>query len=319
MRVRGRLTAALTGLAVTMSLAGCVTVRGEEAVLPATTEEEAAEALERYAEIKNEVNPAYDAELNETADAGALAAINSAGHRARGAVHPEGNSGYVPMEFEDARFHIPRQAGWPKQFVVDTATNRGDDRWLLVFTRNAVTEDWRAAYLLTFDPDEVPEFTRDEDGWAEAVPAEETEGLAMSPAELADGYVEFLADGEGPYEDGPLTSGERERREEAGNEAAYVVQYQDSTGGRAHSVPFGLRTEDGALVFFSSEHHEKQTWAEGETPVIDAYVEALMEGTASRAVTTRRMSVQAALLPQLEGEGVEVVSRVFGVVSASGE
>ncbi|WP_103502875.1 MULTISPECIES: hypothetical protein [unclassified Streptomyces] len=319
MRVRARLTAALTGIALTASLAGCVTVRGEEALLPTTTEDEAADVLANYAEVKNEGNPAYDAELNSTVDTGTLLNINSAGHTARHRVHPEGNPNYQPMEFSDSVFHIPRQAGWPKHFVADTATNRGDARWLLVFTRDAVDQDWRANYLVTLPPEDVPVFTEDEEGHAEFLTADETEGLAMSPASVAEGYAEYLQSGEGPYTDGPLTTGERERREEAGNEAAYVVQYQDQAAAGESSPPLALRTEDGALVFFSTQHHEKQTWAEGETPVIDQYVEALLEGEATRSVTTRRMSMQVSMVPESDVGEIEVASRVFGVVGAGAD
>ncbi|MQS06661.1 hypothetical protein [Streptomyces alkaliphilus] len=317
-------------LAVTALLvSGCVRVHGENAVVPATTPREAAEALARYAAIGNEANPVYDAELNLEIDTGPLGEINQAGHRARSAVHPEGNPRYRPLDFTDARFAIPRQAGWPKFFLADAESGREGDanRWLLVFTRNSIEEEWRASYLAVVPPGEVPELLVDGGGWAEAVP------VAGEADRLSGAYAEFLARGSGSadgapddasgggpivFAEGRHTTGEVERRAEEGTRPEFVVQYRDLEAEAAAHAPVGLRTVDGgALVFFTSHHHEKKTWAEGETPVVDEYVEALMEGAAERSVTSERLSIQAAAVPA-DGGPVRVLARIAMTVGAKG-
>ncbi|GAB3120392.1 hypothetical protein GCM10027160_36360 [Streptomyces calidiresistens] len=319
-------------LAVTALLvSGCVRVHGENAVVPAITPEEAAEVLARYAEIGNEANPVYDAELNLEIDTGPLGEINQAGHRARGAVHPEGNPRYRPLDFTDARFAIPRQAGWPKFFLADAESGREGDgnRWLLVFTRNSIEEQWRASYLAVVPPEEVPEPLLDGDGWAEAVP------VTGEAGRLSGAYADFLAGGSGStggdgaggagdgaggivFAEGRYTTAEVERRAEEGTRPEFVVQYRDLAAEAAAHAPVGLRTADGgSLVFFTSHHHEKKTWAEGETPVVDEYVEALMEGAAESSVTSERLAIQAAEVPA-DGGPVRVLARIAMTVGARG-
>ena len=321
MRVTARMRTvrtAVAGAALMTLLAGCVTVHGAEAVVPAVSEETAADVLADYTDVKNAANLVYDAKLIASIETGAMAAINGAGQRARNKVHPEGNPGYQPLAFSDTRYLIPRQSGWPKFFVVDTQSNRNDSRWLLVFTRNGVDEKWLASYLAVLPPADVPEFTTDEDGHVLALTPEDDEVLAMSPTELAQSYADYLQTGEGRFAEGSHTSGERANRQNADQDLASVIQRQDQAATETALAPVGLRTADGALVFFSTHHHQKQTWAEEETPVIDQYIEALLEGTATRSVTTQRTAMQAAELPA-GTTPVVVHSRLLGVVTATGE
>lgn len=323
MRVTTRMRTGLAGLALlgalAASLSGCVTVHGEEALIPATTEEEAERVVERYLEVKNEANPAHDPELTVTVEGGTMGRINEAGQLARSRVSPEGDPDYTPLAFSDTRYHIPRQAGWPKFFVADTASNRTEARWLLVFTRGGVEEEWFASYLMLLEPGDVPEFTEDEEGYLQTVAPDDGTDLAMSPAEVATAYADYLQTGTGPFADGPRTSGVLERRDAANEDVHVGFQWLDSAPEQAEYAPVALRTEDGALVFFSAEHDEKQTWAEGQTPVVDELVEALLEGSAEQAVTTRTMAMLGATLPAEENTPVSVHSRISGLISAKGE
>ncbi|MFE0688152.1 hypothetical protein ACWGNE_14615 [Streptomyces xiamenensis] len=333
MRVRARVARTAVGVvmavATAASVSGCVTVHGETAIVPAASEEEAEAALDRFVEVSNESNAAYDAELNETIENGPLGEIDHAGLVARGEVTPGGNADFEPLELTDATFHIPQQAGWPKFFVADTATNRsGDNRWLLVFTRNGMDEEWLASYLSVLEPSAVPEFAVDDDGYAEdiPIPADAKEavgddaGLVLPPALVGLAYNDFLGSKAGPFADGPYTTEAVERREESNSNPAYAMQYQDSVPTEPGYAPVALRdTDGGALVFFATRHHEKQTMAEGETPVVDPLVEALMEGSAETSVTLVRMAMHAALVPASGAGDVAVPSRITGVTSAIGE
>ncbi|GAA1897933.1 hypothetical protein GCM10009716_04850 [Streptomyces sodiiphilus] len=336
MRVRARVTTAAAGLALamTVSLSGCITVHGERAVLPAVSPEEAEEVLADFTRSTNEANAAYDAELNAQIETGPLGAINRAGLTARGEVNPGGNESYEPLEFTDTRFRIPQQAGWPKFFVADTLSSRHEEnRWLLVFTRSGPQEDWLASYLAVLPPGDLPPLAEDEEGHAVAVgpdgsraggaadgPAGEgQDGPELAPRDLPGAYTGHLASGDGPFAEGVHTSGILRAREEASDEPAFVMQYQDLPAERPAYAPVALMTADGGmLVLFSSHHHEKQTMAEGETPVVDPLVEVLMEGTATRSVTLVRDAMQAAHVPPGTGD-VEILGRITGIVSAKGE
>ncbi|HEX5568805.1 MAG TPA: hypothetical protein VFY14_18090 [Streptomyces sp.] len=321
LRTAAVLAVALAGLA---GLTGCITVHGEKAVVPATTEAEAAKALDRFTKANNEANRTHDAKLNGTIETGPLGAIDQAGLRARHTVHPDGNPDHRPLELTDPRFLIPRQAGWPKFFVADAAANRGDGRrWLLVFTRGGVDEDWKVSYLSVLAAGAVPEFSRDDQGYVEAVPTDETAGLAVAPDELSRAYTDHLREGGTVFAKGAMTSGLREERKKTADSPGARTEWADLPAKDERFAPVGLRTEDGgALVFFTSHHQMKQTVAEGYRPQIkDPYVKALLEGTAEQSVTYVRLALQAASVPAADADDpqVAVLYRLQRLTGAKGE
>lgn len=323
------LAAATTATVLAATLSGCITVHGETAVVPAISKAEAKKVLENFTKVNNKANRTYDAELNATIEAGALGAIDQAGLRARDEVHPNGNEDFAPLELTDPRFLIPEQAGWPKSFVADTASNRSDGgRWYLVFQRNGVDEPWKATYLAVLPEDAVPEFAFEEDGHVVDVPVGGGPGgdagapkPAIAPDEISEAYTDYLQDGGSGWADGPHTSGWRAERDENAEQPGRRTEWADLPAGPPRFTPFALRTEDGGtVVFFASHHHKKQTVAEGYTPKIkDAYVKALLKGEAKHSVTYVRVSEQAALVPPAsEGGDVQFLSRVAGLIEAKG-
>jgi hypothetical protein len=332
MRLRSRLSTTTAGLvtawALTATLSGCMTVHGEEAIVPATTEEDAARALERFTEVYNEARATNDGELISTVETGGLAAIDSAGLRARANVAQEEQAGQEevePLELSDTRFLIPEQAGWPKFFVVETASSLTESRWLMVFTRDAVDAEWSASYLSLLDPARMPELAV-EDGHLVDIPlagpeADRETGLAVEPAELSAAYAEYLDDGQGPFTEGPYTTETLARRDEANDSAAYLIRYLDEEAPAEAFPTVALRTADGgALVLFTTVHHEEITMAEGETPVLDPLTRALLEGEEDtpRKVTLDRVAIQAALVPDGEGD-VTLLTQMGGLTAAVGE
>ncbi|GAA2401632.1 hypothetical protein GCM10010420_30690 [Streptomyces glaucosporus] len=314
------LVAVLTGLT---GVSGCVTVHGEKAVVPATTEAEAAKVLEEFTKTNNEANRTYDAKLNTTIETGALGAIDQAGLRAKRSVHPDGNPDPSPLELSDARFLIPKQAGWPKFFVADAASNRSRGaRWLLVFTRGGIAEKWKASYLAVLAENAVPDFAEDGEGHVEAVPAGETARLAMAPEDLGRAYADYLREGGDAFADGPLTSEVREERKKSAVSPGARTEWADLPAEDARFAPLGLRTEDGgALVFFTTHHQSKQTVAEGYRPrVRDPYVKALLEGTPKQSVTYVRVALQTASVPAADAADrkVRLVYRLQGLTGAKG-
>ncbi|GAA2442828.1 hypothetical protein [Streptomyces macrosporus] len=315
------LVAVVTGLT---GVSGCLTVHGEKAVVPATTEAEAAKVLEEFTETNNKANRAHDARLNATIETGALGAIDQAGLRAKRAVHPEGNPAHEPLELTDPRFLIPKQAGWPKFFVADTASNRSRGaRWLLVFTRNGVEEKWKASYLAVLAENAVPEFAEDGEGHVEAVPTDETARLAVAPEDLGRAYTDYLREGGDTFAAGKLTSDIREERKKTATSPGARTEWADLPAEDARFGPLGLRTEDGgALVFFTTHHQSKQTVAKGYRPQVkDPYVKALLEGTPKQSVTYARVSLQAASVPAADAADptVRMLYRLQGLTGAKGE
>ncbi|MFF0450363.1 hypothetical protein ACFYT4_28945 [Streptomyces sp. NPDC004609] len=318
----------MTALALTAS--GCVTVHGERAVVPAATKAEAAEALREFTAAYNAADKAYDPALDADRVTGALGAINQAGLKSRRTNFPGGNPRHVPLELTDAKFTIPKKAGWPRYFVADadpgSTSGRGgaNERWLLVFLRGAPADVWKAAYLTVLPADRVPELETDDDGFAEPVPPDAT-GLVSAPGELGKTYTAFMQTGEPKlFVDGPHTSGWRDARKKSSNLPGISTQWIDQPLDTGDFAPLALATEDdGALVFFTIRNYERQTAAKGVPLKIHPDVRPLLTGNATSTITKERVSSQAVLVPPAGGSGpgggkVEVLGRLAGLTTAKG-
>jgi hypothetical protein len=316
------LLTAVSLAALSLTASGCVVVHGEKEVLPATTRAEAAKALGQFTAAYNKADEEYDTSLDADHVTGALGDIDAARLKAGHINNPAGNPGHSPLKLSDARFTIPKKAGWPRWFVADAHGNKGGDlRWLLVFTRGALSDPWQVAYLTLVDPDDVPTFKRDADGWAEAVPAGSTQ-LVLSPGTLSRDYATYLKSGGKSFAAGTHTSAWRTQRAAAGSKPGLATQYIDEplTGG--DYAPLALRTTDGgALVFFTTHRYEKQTAAAGAAlPAQNDNVRALTTGEVKQSLTMEFVSNQVALdPPRGSGDGkVSVLGRIEGLTSAEG-
>jgi hypothetical protein len=320
---RGALVAAaLTALSLTAS--GCVVVHGEREVLPATTPGEAAKALQQFTTAYNKADKAFDGSLDAAYTTGPLGDIDAARLRAGHANHPDGNAEHVPLELTDARFTIPKKAGWPRWFVADTRSNKSDPqrvRWLLVFLRNDLDEPWQVAYLTLVSPGDIPAFAKDGEGFAEAVPAD-SPGLTVRPEELGEEYTGYLKSGGSSFADGTHTSLWRAQRQRNAEKPGLVTQYVDEPLTAGDYAPLALRTADGgALVFFTTRHFRKQTAAAGTSvPTPNQDVLALTKGEIKQSLLMEFVSNEVALDPK-KGSGrdrVRVLGRVQGLTSAQG-
>ncbi|MFD3530799.1 hypothetical protein [Streptomyces sp. NPDC058664] len=313
-------TAAVTVLALTAS--GCVTVHGELALLPPATKTEAAQALADFTSAYNRADKAHDPALDAGRVTGPLGEINQAGLRSRAITSPGGNPDHRPLEFTDARFVLPRKAGWPRWFLADADSNRGsgDRRWLMVFVRNGPEQLWEVAHLTVLDPSEVPEFA-EEEGYAVPVAAD-TETLAVAPEDLGEEYVSFLKDGRpGRFEAGPHTTLWREQRQKTAKRPGLATQYIDRAVNQGDFAPLGLRTKDGgAFVFFATRFFERQTAAPGYRPKVAPDIKALLTGEIKNTVTKEWVSSQAVLVKPAgaAGDAVSIKGRLQGVVGAEG-
>lgn len=314
-------TAAIAALVMSVTLSGCITVHGERVKLPAVTKAEAAKVVESFIKTNNRANRDLDAKLNGTIETGPLGAIDQAGLKARKKVHPEGNPEYSPLKFSDTRYLIPQQAGWPKFFVANALSNRGDERWLVVFTRDSVDARWKATYLAVLPEEAVPTFARDDEGYVAAVPLDESSGLALPPARLSRAYTRYLKTGKGDdFAPGQYTTKLREERQKQERTPKVWNDFLDQPADKGPFAPLGLRTSDGgAVVFFSCYHHHKQTAAKGlKPPQANKYARALMTGTPERSVTYTYVAQQAVSVPAKDGQ-VRFLSRVDGLTAAEAE
>ncbi|MEU6475518.1 hypothetical protein ABZ858_01280 [Streptomyces sp. NPDC047017] len=314
------LAAAVTALSLTAS--GCVVVHGEREVLPAATRAEAATALRQFTDAYNKADKAYDSSLDAGHVTGALGAIDAARLKAGHANHPGGNPAHTDLTLTDVTYTIPKKAGWPRWFLADAKGNKGGTaRWLLVFTRTGPGASWQVAYLTLVAPGTVPRFTRDQDGWAQAVPAGSAD-LAAAPGGLSQEYAAYLKSGGKTFADGPHTSDWRAQRAHDGSRPGLATQYIDEPLAGGAYPPVALRTEDGgALVFFATHHYQKQTAAEGTSvPAPNADVRALTKGEIKQSLTMEFVSTEVALDPVRGASGgrVSVLGRVQGLTSAQG-
>ncbi|MFF9677225.1 hypothetical protein ACF1GS_36990 [Streptomyces eurythermus] len=311
------IAATLTALSLTAS--GCVVVHGEREVLPAATRAEAAKAVAAFTDAYNKADKAYDSSVDAPYVTGALADIDSARLKAGHVNSPSGNPAHTPLTLTDVRITIVKKAGWPRWFVADARGNKGGNaRWVLVFTRGDLGERWRVAYLTLMAPGTVPEFAKDADGWAEAVPADTTR-LAVRPDELSKSYAAYLKNGGTVFADGRDTSGLRAARKKEAEKPGLVRQFIDEPLTHGAYAPLALRTADGgALVFFTTHHYEKRTAATGATvPIPNKDVKALIKGEVKQSLTMESIANEAVLDPAGSGP-VRMLGRVQGLTSAQG-
>ncbi|MFI8836562.1 hypothetical protein ACIGPN_37185 [Streptomyces afghaniensis] len=314
------IAASVTALSLTAS--GCVVVHGEQEILPSTTRAEAAKALQEFTTAYNEADEAYDASLDADHTTGALADIDSARLKAGKTNNPDGNPNHTPLKLTDAKYTIPKKAGWPRWFLVDAAGNKGGTaRWLLVFTRSSLDDPFQVAYLTLVAPGKVPQFKKDADGWAESVPVNST-GLAATPGDLSQDYTAYLKNGGDTFADGSHTSQWRTLREKNAKRPGLVTQYIDEPLTNGDYQPLALRTADGgALVFFTTRHYEKQTAYAGTTfPIPNKDVLALTNGEVKQSLLMEFVSNEVALDPP-KGSGspkVTILGRIQGMTSAEG-
>jgi hypothetical protein len=299
-----------------------VVVHGEKEVLPAATEAEAAKALRQFTAAYNAADKAYDSSLDAGHVTGALSAIDAARLKAGAVNNPDGNPAHTPLTLSDAKYTIPKKAGWPRWFVADAAGNKGGSaRWLFVFTRGGIDEPWQAAYLTLLAPGKVPEFKKDADGWAEAVPADSAE-VAVAPGDLSKDYTAYLKSGGNAFAAGTHTSQWRELRAKNAKRPGLATQYIDEPLTSGDYAPLALRTADGgALVFYTTHHYEKQTAYPGASvPAPNKDVLALTTGEIKQSLTMEFVSNEVALDPA-KGAGdqqVTVLGRIQGLTSAQG-
>jgi hypothetical protein len=311
--------------ALSLTASGCVVVHGERELFPAATKGEAARAMASFLTAYNKAQRANDRSLDAGRVSGALADIDGAKLRAGHRTSPDGDSSYKALELTDTTYTVPKKAGWPRWFVADSASNRGNGRWLLVFTRTGPDAAWRVSYLTVVGADAVPVFKKDGDGFAEPVRAGDP-ALAVRPDKLPAAYADYLQGGGDTFAPGTFTSALRDTRKKNATRPGLARQYRDEPLSGGAYTPLGLRTEDGsALVFFATRHFEKQTAAKGvRLTVTDPAIKALMKGEPRQALTLGYVSNQAVLDPPrsgrgADGDGVAFLGRVAGLTGAKGE
>ncbi|MFD6423439.1 hypothetical protein [Streptomyces sp. NPDC060198] len=326
-----RLGRSAAGLAVAtvlgMTASGCVTVHGELEQVPAATKSEADQALKDFLTAYNAADAALDPALDAERVTGSLGAINQAGLKARSTYTKSPAAAHDPLELSDARYVVPKKAGWPRYFFADVDSNRDvdkgdeDTRWLLVFERTGPNARWKVPYLGVVAPSRIPEFTLDADGLAKPAEAVSAE-LAVQPEDLSTSYTDYLSTGAPDvFAAGGTTSGWRAARA-ATKKPGFSYQYIDRPLDGAFR-PFGLATKDGgALVFFSSKHYERQTTAQGLKPEVNRDTQALLSGEVKNSLTKERVSSQLVYVPARGAAGgakVTVLNRLPGLVAATGE
>ncbi|MFD8013638.1 hypothetical protein [Streptomyces sp. NPDC058955] len=316
--------AAATVVALTAS--GCVTVHGETAVVSAATAEETTAALASFVTAFNRADKANDPKLDAQQVTGPLGAINQAGLKSKSVTEPEGNPDHEPLELRDARFLVPRKAGWPRWFVADTDANRddgtpgADNRWLVAFVRNGPDQEWKAAHLVILGRDEMPEFAEADGGLVPV--AAGSDALAVAPGELSGRYAAYLKDGgTSPFAAGPHTTEWRDKRARTAQRPGLATQFIDRAADAGDFAPLALGTADGgALVFFASRHFERQTTSPGYRPKLGPELRALMKGEIKNTVTKEWVSSQAVLVKPAgtERDAVTFAGRLQGVVAVEG-
>lgn len=328
MKARGaaRRAAAAAGTAGVLAavLSGCVTVHGEEAVVPPVTRAEAAKALKHFNSAFNDASRTNDAALDATVETGALGAVDRGVFTAHRKVDGPHSRTYTPLALTDTRYLIPRQAGWPKFFATDSrnTNSESDKRYLFVFRRDTPHGPWKAAYGAILAPEQLADLAVDGHGEAESVPVGAGSGLSVGPNDLSDAYTRYLQDGGDAFAPGPWTSGMRQKRKDS-EANAYGIRFRfaDTPARAPLYPPFGLRTKDGgALVFFATYHQTLETEPVGHrVHAPNPYVKAILTGTPKQSLTYTALAEQAVRVPpKAKGGPIPFLNQVTGVISAKG-
>lgn len=309
-------------IALTLPLAGCMTVHGERADIPSVQKKEAAAAVAQFVKVTNKVSSTYDAKGVLAVESGVFGTTDEAGLRGRHITDPKGNPQYKPLAFSDTKYLIPRQVGWPKFFVVDTATNRATgSRWLLVFRHSAPGQPWKAAFAAAVGTSQMPKFRKDKDGYA--VPA----GLAgtnllVQPGKVSEEYTTYLdKGGNDHFAEGPATSQLRDTRASQSKTANSVTQWADSPASGGDFTPVALRTTDGgAVVFFGARLQSRATFRAGYRLNLPDITKALLTGTPRTSITLSQLADCTVTVPVAGGDTkVVFLSRIVGLTAAKGE
>ena len=316
---------AVTVLSLTAS--GCVVVHGELEVVPAATKAEAARALEGLHRPRT-TRPTRRTTVPGRGPGHRRARRHRPARSSRPAAsnNPDGNPDHVPLELTDAKFTIPKKAGWPRWFVADTAANKGAATTAGCSSSPAAarTTLWQVAYLTSSPPADVPEFKKDKDGWAEAGRARTTPALAVAPAELSQEYATYLKSGRRDLRGRARTpAGGGPQRKKNASKPGLATQYIDEPLTYGDYAPLALRTTDGgALVFFTTRHYEKQTAAQGVGIHGQRRGRQGADDRRAQAVPDHGVRLQPGGPGPGEGRGGpagEVLGRVSGLTAAKGE
>jgi hypothetical protein len=228
------------------------TIQGPVPV-PAITKEAAKRALATYQAGKSRADAQRSTVLLHKYEAGSMFAIDAARYRIESFIHA--NSQAKPVVYVAPRFYIPRLAGYPRWFVVQTA--RSDDKdakaIYLVFEESSVVDDgWRVTFAPTsYKGALLPHVMLDDQGYAATLPSGSP--VAMPPGNLSTAHANILTRG--------IKSGDAARfaldrftaslRKENTTEATELravadarYQYRPQNG----AIAYTLRSSDGGVL-----------------------------------------------------------------------
>lgn len=323
-----RLLSTLAAVALLAAAAsGCVTVHGETALVPSVRKADAVKALNHFVKVSNEAQTKYDPALPPEVETGALGAIDTAGIKAGHINTPKGQPNFPPLVLSDSRFLIPRQRGWPKWFVADSANNKNKRRYVLVFIRDSVDQPWKASYLVLLTSAQLTQFATDSQGYEEPVPVTGSD-LLVQPGELGSQYSAYLQQGDKgstAFADGPYTSeAYASQRSQSVPTPQSTLQFADQAADPVSDPPVALRLANGgALVFFSAQSQVRKTVTNGPIALGEGTeLKALLTGTPNKSLTVFDVSEQAATVPTSgsgSGAKVTLLSQIDEPVSVRGQ
>ncbi|MCU4749459.1 hypothetical protein [Streptomyces sp. G-5] len=300
------LAACSTGGEDTTEAAPQATAEEQTAEVPqgAITEAEALEVIAAYSETNNAAHRGSDASLLEEIEGGSLLQRSLADLEQR-LGRPEAEREPIEeWEYTDSEIYVPAgETWWMAQAVAGTDE---DERQLLTFEQS--TEDKKQWLLVSVVPlnADLPAIALDEDGLAEAAPADDPAGK-MLPQDAVQAYEDLWeTGGTGPGEQlatGPTGQDILERR--TPEDPLMLSRINATTPDHEHT--WALRTEDGGtVVVATTAHSETLTAATGEA-LYPGELAAHYDPTPRNPVITHHtgeivVSIPAAADPQILGD-----------------
>jgi hypothetical protein len=320
--VSGRLRrAAVTAVGLAL-VAGCGVVRdnaGEPAIAPAVLSVDAAKTVfAHYETVNNAANTHLDPTLMATIEGGSRLVIDQASYRSARATKRK----FSAFRYADPVFHVPRQAGYPRWFLVSSRPGKAKDPELQLFVRARAGDPWLMIASPRLTPKKkLPELVTDADGFVQPAPAAAAKAGATA-------YLDYLNGGPrsrnaSRFAADPFT---RSNFADLAEEQRHLGSGATATNSATLSDDpiIALRTKDGGtLVLFASVQREEIRLTDPDASL--SFGSGPLDGLGLRPGQQYRQFVEitasiehALVIPPKGPRKMELIGSDFGLTKATG-
>ncbi|WP_435124582.1 hypothetical protein [Actinacidiphila sp. bgisy144] len=234
---------------------------------PAVSKSAALALIRHYTLVNNKANTNANSRLLDTVEDGPLYEMSLGEYKQGSGTPAKDRTAYKPWSYDTSTAHlyIPRfTAGAPRWFAA-ALTVTGDKTLVMVVFEQQPTGQWEMVQATDLDSAVPPRVALDHDGYATAVPVDNTAAATADADHLRQAVIDDFATGGKQAGARYLASSSASRRQIAARTRETAVGKHatvDFTGLQTElaSTAYGLRTTSGGtLVLFAHSHVETET------------------------------------------------------------